>query len=77
MRFLDVEKEKGPSSGSGSMGALVDEVWLLLPIVRFWMVNDGTIDNHGIKGEKKCVKNNIIFPNTTTKCGCNSLIPIH
>jgi len=26
VRFLDVEKEKGPSSGSGSMGALVDEV---------------------------------------------------
>jgi hypothetical protein len=34
-RFFDVEKEKGPSSGSGSMGALVDELLLLLPIVRF------------------------------------------
>jgi len=34
-RFLDVEKEQGPSSGSGSMGALMDEVLLLLPIVKF------------------------------------------
>jgi hypothetical protein len=59
------------------MGALVDELLLLLPIVRFWMVDDGTIDDHGIRGEEKCVNNNIIFPSTITKCGCTSLVPIH
>jgi hypothetical protein len=43
------------------MGALVDEVLLLLPIVRFWVVDDGTIDNHGIRGEKKNAGNDNLF----------------
>jgi hypothetical protein len=41
------------------------------------MVDDGTIDSHGIKGEEKCVNNDIIFINIITKYGCSSLVPIH
>jgi hypothetical protein len=43
------------------MGALVDEVLLLLPIVKFWVVDDGTIDNHVIRGEKESTSNNSLF----------------
>jgi hypothetical protein len=44
------------------MGALMDEVLLLLPIVKFWVVEYGTIDNHVIKGEKESISNNSLFP---------------
>ncbi len=54
-------KMKVFSSGSGSMCALVDEVLLLFPIVKFWMVDDGTIDNHGIRGEKNVLVTTFYF----------------